>query len=314
MINKLQDWAKTRGYRIAWGDASIVMEIRKEFDTLLVEGEIDRAFYKSNLDWFVYPKGITLKEPKSVIIVAVPLAAHTLAFQLDGDELETILPPTYVKYKKLFGQVHDDLAASVIRDTCCSEILQAPLKATATRLGLATYGRNNITYIEGLGSYFQFVGILTDAELPPSGGSSSGNPKMNPECMHCTICFEACPTRAIRQKRVLLSAERCFTLQSESHEPWPRWIQPVLDRCFSAQTCLIGCLQCQVVCPRNQGLLRTEPAGISFTAAETEWILAGKPCDSHPLGMDIKAKFDEIDMFKDYRCFTKNLRELVKQL
>jgi len=313
MITDLHEWAGKNGYKIAWGGASVVMDVREDFDSLRAAGEIDGAFYEDNLAWFEYPEGITLQSPASVIIVAVPRPAHSLPFEHQNGRLDTILPPTYVNYNKLFEQVHDDMDSSVLRGTCCSELLKAPLKAIAARLGLVAYGRNNITYIEGLGSYFQLVGVLTDAELPPPSGSISNHPRMNPQCSDCSLCIQACPTKAIRSKRFLLGAQRCFTLHNESPQTWPEWILPLLDLCFSAQPCVIGCLRCQAVCPMNRGLLKTEPAGISFTAGETQWLLEGKPCDSNPLGAGIMSKLSKIGMGKDYSPLAKNLRELSKQ-
>ncbi len=313
MITDLNEWAGGNGYRIAWGGASVVMDVRKKFDSLRAAGEIDAAFYEENLAWFQYPKGTTLQSPQSVIIVAVPRPAHSLVFEHENGKLDTILPPTYVNYNKLFEQIHRDLASDVFQGACGSELLKAPLKAIAARLGLVAYGRNNITYIEGLGSYFQLVGVLTDAELPPSSDLNGNHSRLRPECSDCSICIQACPTRAMRSKRFLLGAQLCFTLHNESPQPWPEWILPLLDKCFSAQPCAIGCLRCQAVCPINKGLLKTEPAGISFTAGETQWLLEGKPCDSNPLGAGIMSKLNEIGMGKDYSPLAKNLGELLKQ-
>ena len=36
------------------------------------------------------------------------------------------------------------------------------MKLAAVRSGLAQYGRNNICYVEGMGSFFSFHAYLTD--------------------------------------------------------------------------------------------------------------------------------------------------------
>ena len=41
----------------------------------------------------------------------------------------------------------------------------APIKTVAAMLGLVRYGRNNIAYADGIGSYLQLCGYITDARL-----------------------------------------------------------------------------------------------------------------------------------------------------
>ena len=58
----------------------------------------------------------------------------------------------------------------------------APLKPLAVRLGLVRYGRNNVTYAPGMGSYIQLLGYLTDASLPLPDGWRPQEPTLLPEC------------------------------------------------------------------------------------------------------------------------------------
>jgi epoxyqueuosine reductase len=183
------------------------------------------------------------------------------------------------------------------------EILKAPLKSLAVHMGLVSYGRNNITYVAGLGSGHQLCGYVVgvgegrrDAADRTNAGRSeesiggdktrggagqsgqatrvhkvqgksrSGNwPETAMErCAKCRVCLEACPTGAIREDRFLISADHCYTLKSESREPMPEWAKP------PASVCLIGCMACQEVCPENKGRLKYAPSGVEFTAEETE--------------------------------------------
>lgn len=100
-------------------------------------------------------------------------------------------------------------------------------------------------------------------------------------CAKCRICIKACPTGAIREDRFLISAERCYTLSSESKEPTPDWATP------PASPCLIGCMACQEICPENKGRLRYEPSGVEFTAGETEALLEmGRRLEAEKQGED----------------------------
>ena len=313
MIKDLEAWAEIRGYKIAWGSVSVLEDVKKEFDALRTAGELDETFYQEYLNWFKYPHDVSLPEPKSVIVVAVPRPAHRLTFALMNDQLDTVLPPTYVAYKGTTARVCQDVISSLFQGPHRAEVLQAPLKAVAARLGLVSYGRNNITYIPGVGSFFQLAGVITDAELPSPPGGYPQRAASCPECESCRICFRACPTGAIDEKRFLLRAERCFVLCSENPGPWPEWLIPSLRRCFSAHSCLVGCLICQMVCPLDTGLLRLEDAEVSFSAEETERILAGYSGESDPEVDGIKAKLKGLGLNdQHYPCLGRNLRELLR--
>ena len=148
------------------------------------------------------------------------------------------------------------------------ELIDAPLKALAARLGLVRYGRNNVTYAPGIGSYLQLIGCVTDAALPVPADWTPQEPQLLDLCETCGECETACPTGAIGSDRVLLHAERCLTLANEATATFPDWLPS------SAHHCLIGCLLCQRACPEN-ARLEVEDTGIVFTAEETAALLAG---------------------------------------
>jgi epoxyqueuosine reductase len=186
------------------------------------------------------------------------------------------------------------------------ELLNAPLKALSNRLGLLSYGRNNVGYIEGLGSYFQLVGLVSD--MPLAAGSPPPSPAetLLPRCHKCRICAAACPTGAIEKERILLHAERCYTLFSESLNPIPEELKPPSPKC------LIGCLRCQELCPENKGLLRHKPASVSFDAEETEAFLGIKPAAEGPAFDRAQAMFRELGLTAGLPLFRRNLKRLLK--
>lgn len=134
-------------------------------------------------------------------------------------------------------------------------------------------------------------------------------------CSQCRACVKACPTGAIREDRFLISAERCFTLHSESRKPIPAWAKP------PGSICLIGCMACQQVCPENRGRLKTEPSGVEFTVEETEAVLAagrrlrdgGSEGDDAGEGVrdagfeSARAKFEQLGMSEDLEVMGRNL-------
>jgi epoxyqueuosine reductase len=259
----IRAWAKSRSYQAAAGGVSLLEEVRSSLQRRRDKEEIEDAFFRDYLDNFSYLEGCRLKNPQSFLIVALPRPAHTLSFSVGGKTVETILPPTYVRYHKSFSGVRDDLEAAVSAHNCQLEILSAPLKALANRLGLLLYGRNNIGYIDGLGSYFQLAGLLSDKHIGDISRLAGPEQKLLPKCLECRICAKACPTGAIDGDRILIHAEKCYTLFSESPEPIPEDLKPPSTKC------LIGCMRCQQVCPENRGLLKYEEAAVSFDSEET---------------------------------------------
>ena len=302
----VKEWAKTRGYRAAVGSVSLLEVVRNGVRKRHEAGEIEAGFYRDNLDIFTYLDGVPLENPRSVILVAVPMPAYVLAFTVGDKRIETILPPTYVRYRKTFAEVRDNLAATLLGSGFRVELLNAPLKALANRLGLLFYGRNNVGYIDGLGSYFELVGLVSDLPFEEKKMPPRPAEKLLPRCEKCRICAAACPTGAIEKERILLHAEKCYTLFSESPNPIPEDLKPPSPKC------IIGCLKCQELCPENKGLLRHESASVSFDAEETEAFLGMKPeADGRALDR-VQAKFKELGLSEGLPVFRRNLERLLR--
>ena len=71
---------------------------------------------------------------------------------------------------------------------------EPPLKTLAACAGLARYGRNNIAYVPGLGSYLMLAACcLSDA--PPPDDAPWGEPQELERCERCSACLRACPDR-----------------------------------------------------------------------------------------------------------------------
>jgi epoxyqueuosine reductase len=138
----------------------------------------------------------------------------------------------------------------------------------AAALGLVCYVLNNVTYVEGLGSYIRLSAFASEVKAAPGELTQPRPAGTLPRCDSCGMCREACPTGAIPDDRFLLKAERCITSVNELPGPWPQWIPP------GAHGCLIGCMTCQEACPLNAGLLSDVDTGVVFDAEETAAILA----------------------------------------
>ena len=301
----LRAWAKDRGYRLAWGKVSMIETVSAQFDALKAQDAFDPFFYEEWLHFFEQSRGLLSPHFQSLILIAVPRPAHRVTFEYGDDRFETTIPPTYVDDNKIRDRMPDDLDADLFQGRHRLEILRAPLKAIAARLGLIAYGRNNIAYTREMGSYLQLVGLVTDAEIEPPYDQPTREPVMLDECENCKLCRKACPTGAIGNDRFLLHAERCLTFHNEGTHPWPE----NLPR--SIHHCLVGCMICQRVCPLNKELPEYVDAGVSFTAEETAKILSDERDESDPIWLGIRAKFDQLDILDYESILGRNLRALL---
>jgi len=300
-MHSWREWADERGYRMVCGDAALVGEACRAVEDLYGDGLLDEGFYTGYLANYLGKND--LSSAKTVIIVAVPRPAHRARFELDDGPFEAVVPPTYMLNSDVHRQVGRELKEGLLDDRHALVPLWAPSKTLATRMGLSVYGRNNVTYLPDLGSYFQLAGYLTDAALEPRKSELQA-PQVMPECETCRACRKACPTGAIGEDRFLLRAERCVTLHNEYEYPWPEWLPP------SAHNCLVGCSRCQEACPVNEGRLRYEAPNPSFDKEETAAILSVDP-DSSPVWRGIKAKLECAGMPGFETLIGRNLKALL---
>jgi epoxyqueuosine reductase len=303
MIETLLRWAAQRGYQVGWGSPTALAVAREDVLSRRRSGELDPGFFEANLAGFESFEA-PWEGPATVVVVVMPRPAHVVAFTVDGRQVETVFPPTYVRYQPLFEEVRQDLQEHGLPGTRV-ERLNVPLKALAARLGLVRYGRTNVTYAPGLGSYIQLFGYLTDAELRLPEQWRPCEPELLPECDGCWVCLAACPTGAIGDDRVLLHGERCLTVVNENPGPWPEWVPP------SAHTCIIGCLACQRACPANQEL-PIERTGVVFTAEETEALLGDGGAHEDPAWDGVRAKLERLGLpYQEQQVLGRNLRALL---
>jgi epoxyqueuosine reductase len=160
----------------------------------------------------------------------------------------------------------------------------------AARSGLGAYGRNNVCYVEGLGSFHRPVALISDLPCPEDTWQEA---RMMERCQTCQACIRACPTGAITAERFLLHAERCLTFRNEKpgSVPFPAWVDPAWHNC------LVGCMICQRVCPENKEVLGWIEEGAEFSQEETALLLEGVPSDQLPDALTEKlAQWDLVDL------------------
>jgi len=304
MLDELKRWANRCGYLVAWGPLELAAAVQEEVARLGKSGVLKEEFYASELGSLAETKVSQVRGLATVLMVVTPRPAHTASFDLDGRRIEAILPPTYVRYRLLFDEVAAELRADALRGARI-ERLMAPLKPLAVRLGLVRYGRNNVTYAPGMGSYIQLLGYLTDASLPLPDGWRPQEPMLLPKCEKCRACRAVCPTGAIAADRFLLHADRCLTYINENTGPWPDFVPT------GAHHCLLGCLLCQRACPANSKLPLAS-TGVAFSREETEALLADTGDHVAPVWDGVREKLARLGQPYSEPVVGRNLRALVE--
>lgn len=118
-------------------------------------------------------------------------------------------------------------------------------RAWAERAGVGFVGKNCCLIVPGIGSHVFLACVVTTAELKPDEA-------MDRRCGTCSLCLDACPTRAFSSARSL-DARKCISyLTIEKRGPIP------LEHRHALGPWLFGCDECQDVCPYNRSSSETE--------------------------------------------------------
>jgi epoxyqueuosine reductase len=288
-----------RGYRGIVLPIEHVAQLKHEIEECSSQGRIDAGLCEKRLTHFEFDVAISLPRACSIIVTAAPQPQRKITFHFNEQTHLVIIPPTY--YNDTDNQIGNMLQNILNSNDYQLYPAALPLKLLAVCSGMATYGKNNIAYVEGMGSFVRLKAFLSDM---PTGRSDWLEPRAMNECDRCKACLNECPTRAIVQDRFLIHAERCITFFNEESEEFPEWIDPAWHNS------LIGCMKCQLLCPVNKRFVKWVEEGETFDEAETELILNGVPLDRIP--PETAHKLNRGYMLEYLDLLPRNLRALLK--
>ena len=298
--NVLEDLAKA-GWTARVVAAERMDDLRSRVAGVLASGELPgpTAGHLSDEVAFAWPAG--LPPARSVVVAAAPRPLTRAQLSASGEEREVVVPPHYAGYHTVPDGLAEALAAALAPSGHVSARFEPPLKTLAACAGLARYGRNNIAYVPGLGSYLMLAACATDA--PPPADAAWDEPQQLDRCERCSACLRACPSEAIRPERFLLQTDRCLTTANEDEAPFPDWVDPAWHHCA------VGCLRCQQACPENAGVaLQIAPAEM-FDAKESAAILAATPTEE--LGATTREKLARCGLDYSPALIARNLGALI---
>lgn len=241
-------------------------EVKDWFDNLKKENKIsdDKTFH-SYIDNFVFKPETIMPGAKSFIIISLPQKVLALIVNYKNNKYEILIPAGYSDDGVKFTDLKDRLMNDIIKDPSKKllEKVRLPLKTLSVKSGLAEYGKNNITYVDGYGSYHQLIGFYTDKALDDNWGPL----KLLRECKGCSVCINNCPTKCFRDDNFVIDVGKCLPLYNELPDPTPDWIDP------KAHNALVGCIKCQWDCPANAEANKKTERFAELTHEETEFLL-----------------------------------------
>ena len=291
---------RKQGYQIRVVSIEHVGELETEIMTRCQKGLLDPDLYDAYLASFDFACQQKLKHARSLIIVAVPQPQIKVTFFRDDTPYPVIIPPTY--YSAIDNDVANLLKTVLEPQGYQLQKVRLPEKLLAVRSGLAQYGKNNITYVKGMGSFQRPVVFISDYPCEEDGW---GKATVLEHCENCSACLKACPTNAIVSDRFQLYAERCLTFHNESSKAFPQWLSPAWHNC------LVGCIICQKVCPANKDVVKWIEAGAAFDNEETDLFLNG--VSEQRLSRETVAKLKKLDMIRYYDVLGRNLKALIEK-
>jgi len=297
----LSEELASQGYKSKILSSDHIHELQKEIESRYRQGLFDEEFYTEELTGFDFKIADSLSGSKSLIMVAAPQPRVQVTFSRRGESFRAVIPPTYSYEtdRRIQGLLEHHLKPAGLQ----VKKAKLPWKLLAVRSGLARYGKNNITYVDGLGSYYRLAAFISD--LPPTEDHWQ-EPQVLERCENCKACMKACPTGAINADRFLLHGERCLTFHNERRGEFPPWIKP------SWHNCLVGCLYCQKACPVNKDVVKSVAQGPVFSEEETAFILRSAPPKEVPPAAI--QKLEQLDMIEYLTVLGRNLRVLHKPL
>ena len=200
--------------------------------------------YKGYISSDRYTLPDSFLDAKFIIIVARFSPLMFVNFFMDNKKHEIMVPP-----ESYYSGMTNDSWIELIEEKIIKqpgyrikEAERMPLKLLAVKSGLGKYGRNNICYVDEMGSFISLHGFLTDYEFPEDNWHDV---EMMDLCESCDICMYECPNDCIREDNFVIDALKCVTWYNEKKDDFPNWIDPGIHNA------LLGCMRCQMSCPAN---------------------------------------------------------------
>ncbi len=207
---------------------------------------------------------------KYVILLVRETKLGLIDLNYKGKKHQIMISPGYFGSSK-YGQneLIDYVKSNIIRST---DYRLEPvtgnlhIKSITVRSGLGRYGRNNLCYVDEMGSFIVIRAFLTDFDF---NDETFFDMKLMAACENCRLCVTKCPTEAITGDNSPIDVDRCITLYNENLGELPEWID------HSVYNALFGCMRCQMYCPVNKDVMKNSHHLGELSEDETMVLLNG---------------------------------------
>jgi epoxyqueuosine reductase len=300
----IQEALAEQGHKAAMVSLDILDKLQEDLRNLQnkeVLNDYQNRLIEERYDWELPEADF---EIKSILLVGKLNTLTQLKFEYKGKEIPVIMPPGYNEYYDAHDRVEHLLQLLLAeKGYKCKTTPMLPNKLLAARSGFAKYGRNNIVYIDGMGSFCQIYLFYTDISVEKHPFAEELTMK---NCATCGACIKACPTGAIMKDRFLLDCKRCLTFLNENEGyPFPEWVDP------NAHHALYGCNRCQEICPVNREQLFKPVEEVLFNEEETKILLEGGLIDTFP--ESLKNEIKRLNIEEYLPVIPRNLNAIFNQ-
>jgi epoxyqueuosine reductase len=304
------NYQNIKGIKYHYKSVSIehLNELQEDFDKINRKGILsNHNIYRTYLSTKQFVSPEILPDAKSLIILATSTRMMFANFHLNGRIFNIMIPPPYYDDGLTFEELESLVMNTIIKEPGYNIVEarnQLHLKILAVRSGLARYGRNNICYIEGMGSFFSLYAYYTNYKMEHYNWQEL---KMLDTCKNCTYCLKSCPTKAIRGDPFVIDAGKCIPLYNEIDGEFPKWMD------IKVHNALMGCMKCQYLCPENREQIKKAGQFEDVSEEETKMLLKGEFTENLILSLSSKIKmFDPSDGMRFLPRLKRNLEVLIK--
>jgi len=304
-------WAKNKSpeifYKFKTLSVKHLKELQEDINKLDREGKLsNNEIYREYLSTKKFEIPENFPDAQSLIIMAVFTRLLLVNFHTKNMKYEVMLPPQYYDA----GISNENLCNIILQEIIqgsgyrVERAKQTCLKLLAVRSGLGRYGRNNICYVEQMGSLVTLNAYFTDYTFQDDNWNEV---RMMDMCKDCRICIKQCPCDCITDENYVIDAGKCLTLYNEISGEFPEWINP------DAHNALFGCMKCQLHCPANSEVVKLTGRLEDITEEETQKILKGTPDKKLLHSLSKKLKMPSPAALKElFPILTRNLGVLLR--
>ena len=295
MFDELKALAEANGDRLAGVSIEQIRDLQADLTKFRSENDANLSDYQKWIFDDLY-RFDALADTKSIIIVAVSRPAYAkVTWALNGKEYKA-----FSGLAATSGKTTDYITTAIqAAGYSINPQSRLPMRRIAVQSGLAQYGRNNIIYVDGMGSALALLAFSTDA---PCENTTWQEPVVSLTCTGCRICQALCPTDAIVPDKLLIESDKCLTRLNQLNDDFPDWVPP------TAHHSTYYCMMCQARCPMNKD---QEPIEIFFNQTETARILVGGPYDD--VSTELQDKITLLNLGK-LASIPRNLRVLFAEM